>query len=219
MILYLHYWGEKMKLLFRTTGTFMLLLVLIAAFQATGISFFLAKLFTGKAMDILRVAFNFVPKDTYRFALLVSFGFAIVYEFIILTFSRNGQRNYAIGFTVLVILLSLASYVEIVKDAKPYFAFGFDVMKVVPIFIAMLPALAHYVIAEVLVNNSLSFSQLSYELIRLKTEYDNARKKIDALKPVKKSAGRSLAAPSSGAPSSGAMPSEKAFSKAFSVAE
>ena len=208
MIIYLHYWGEKMKLLFRTTGTFMLLLVLIAAFQATGISFFLAKLFTGKAMDILRVAFNFVPKDTYRFALLVSFGFAIVYEFIILTFSRNGQRNYAIGFTVLVIMLSLASYVEIVKDAKPYFAFGFDVMKVVPIFIAMLPALAHYVIAEGLVNHS-----ISSELVRLQTDYTNAKERIEELK-VRKPRGGSSAGK---APMGGGVPS--GLGKAFSTAE
>lgn len=186
MILYLHYWGEKMKLFFRTTGTFMLLLVLIAAFQATGISFFLAKLFTGKAMEILRIAFNFVPKDTYRFALTVSFGFALVYEFIILTFSRNGQKKYAIGFTVLVILLSLASYVEIVKDAKPYIVAGVDVMKITPLFISMLPALAHYVIAEGLVNNSLSFSQLSAELVRLKTEYEAADQKIKELSKKKK---------------------------------
>lgn len=213
MIIYLHYWGEKMKLLFRTTGTFMLLLVLIAAFQATGISFFLAKLFTGKAMDILRVAFNFVPKDTYRFALLVSFGFAIVYEFIILTFSRNGQRNYAIGFTVLVIMLSLASYVEIVKDAKPYYAFGFDVMKVVPIFIAMLPALAHYVIAEGLVNHSISFTQLSSELVRLQTDYTNAKERMEELKAKKPKSNASAGK----APMGGSVPS--GLGKAFSTAE
>lgn len=206
IIIYLHYWGEKMKLLFRTTGTFMLLLVLIAAFQATGISFFLAKLFTGKAMEILRIAFNFVPKDTYRFALTVSFGFALVYEFIILTFSRNGQRNYAIGFTLLVILLSLASYVEIVKDAKPYYVVGLDVMKVTPVFISMLPALAHYVIAEGLVNNSLNFSQLSAELVRLQTEYANAAQKMKELNGSKKKSDKS---PSMSAP----------MSKAFHMAE
>jgi hypothetical protein len=178
LILWLHYSGEKGKLLFRTTGVFMLLLLLIAAFQATGISFFLAKLFTGKAMEILRVAFNFVPKDTYQFALVVSFGFAIVYEFIILVFSRNGQHGYAKAFTVLVILLSLASYVEIVKDAKPYIVFGFDVMKITPLFISALPAIAHYVIAEGLVNNSISFSVLSSELVRLENEYQSAVEKM-----------------------------------------
>jgi len=182
MILYLHYLGEKCKLLFRTTGVFMILLLLIAAFQATGISFFLAKLFTGKAMEILRVAFNFVPKDTYRFALTVSFGFALVYEFIILVFSRNGQQKYAKAFTVLVILLSLASYVEIVKDAKAYLVFGLNVMKIVPVFIALLPAVAHYVIAEALVNNSVSFAQLSNELVRLNEEYREAAAKIASKK-------------------------------------
>lgn len=205
-IIYLHYWGEKMKLLFRTTGTFMMLLILIAAFQATGISFFLAKLFTGKAMEILRVAFNFVPKDTYRFALLVSFGFALVYEFIILTFSRNGQRNYAIGFTALVILLSLASYVEIVKDAKPYYVAGLDVMKITPLFISMLPAIAHYVIAEGLVNQSLSFTQLSSELVRLRTEYAHALEKINELDAKKMKANKPMHAPP--------MPSAKAFATA-----
>lgn len=207
MILYLHYLGEKGKLLFRTTGVFLFLLLLIAAFQATGISFFLAKLFTGKAMEILRVAFNFVPKDTYRFALLVSFGFALVYEFIILVFSRNGQQGYAKGFTVLVILLSLASYVEIVKDAKAYMVMGFDIMKVVPLFIAFLPAAAHYVIAEGLVNNSVSFSQLSSELVRLENDYQDAQEKMTGKKgkPAPKS-------------SAGGSPMFSG-SKAFSVAE
>jgi hypothetical protein len=208
LILRLHYFGEKAKILFKTTGVFMILLILIAAFQATGISFFLAKLFTGKAMEILRIAFNFVPQDTYRFALAVSFGFALVYEFIILVFSRNGQQRYAIAFTALVILLSLASYIEIIKDAVPYLVLGFDIMKVVPLFIAFLPAAAHYVIAEGLVNKSISFTQLSNELIKIETDMQDAEEKISG-----KSRKKSSVAPRS------PMPNTTQASRAFALAD
>jgi hypothetical protein len=200
MILALHYWGEQSKLFFRTTGVFIALLILIACFQATGISFFLAKLFTGKAMEVLKVAFGFAPANTYQFALGVSFGFALVYEFIVLVFSRNGQTWQAYGFTALVILLSLASYLEIVKDAAPYYIGGLNVMKAAPALVASLPALAHLVIAEGLVNHSLSFTELSGELVALETGYQQAKAKILAAKTKPNSAKFGQIQPNSAGP-------------------
>jgi len=180
LILNLHYFGECAKLFFRTTGVFYILLILLALFQANGIAFFVAQLFTDKVFKILSVAFGFTPANTYQFSLLIAFCFAVVYEFLVAVLSRNGRQKEAYAFTGLVVMLSFASYLQIFKDTVPFLVFGLDVMLLAPLMVAALPPIGSLILAEGLINRSLSFAALSGMLVTLETGFAEAKGEIRA---------------------------------------
>jgi hypothetical protein len=180
MILKFHYYGESAKLFFRTTGVFYLLLFLLAMFQANGIAFFVTKLFTSKVFDILRVAFGFTPANTSQFSLLISFCFAVVYEFLVTVLSSNKRKAEAYIFTGLVIMLSYASYLELFKQATPFYVLGLNVMVLAPLMVASLPPIGSLILSEGLVNKSISFAELSKLLVALENGYAEATAEIKA---------------------------------------
>lgn len=177
--LYFELWGAQFKLLFKTYGVLIAVLIVVALFQGGLMSFYFSG-FTKMKMGADLAIIGYTPAQIAKFSLWTSGAFCIFVEFVIVLFTLNKRELWGIGLAVFFGVLSLTSYSKFIDLSS--WETGFNSLS--PICFAILPAGLNSFMAHLVANkeNFFTFAEAVQEMVDVWTVFDTKKTELLNLK-------------------------------------